>query len=119
MELSGAAGRVTKEVRGLSEGHSTLQKEIQEVRSLQANLATTIEKLAQTTNKLETTIQASQTTSIGVRSIEFDHHYGVCSKGRELSTYSPLARLRRQATWEPRDRQGCLDHGRYGSKDAI
>lgn len=53
MELSGAAGRVTKETRGLTEGHAQLRKELAEVRTLQNNLSTTVERLAAATEKLE------------------------------------------------------------------
>ena len=53
MEMSGVAGRITKEVKTIAEGHTQLAKELEEVRSLQRNLTNTLERLATTTAKAE------------------------------------------------------------------
>lgn len=56
-EMSGVAGRITKEVKTITEGHAQLAKELDEVRSLQRNLITTLERLATTTAKAEETLR--------------------------------------------------------------
>lgn len=53
LELVGAVGTLSKEIRGLAEGHARLTKELDAVRTLQAELTTSLGRLDATTTRAE------------------------------------------------------------------